>query len=91
MTFFFIKLSFPKVVVGNPLFVVVVILRNDRSRIKTFRDDGKKQYSKAIIKIGVILNWWPAGFSESTFWVVAVKVQQQQTTTQSVDPELNSG
>ncbi|WP_428052526.1 hypothetical protein [Candidatus Avelusimicrobium stercoris] len=55
MTSFFVKSSFPKVVVGNPLFVVVVLLRNDRSptkflgddnhgndrsRIKTFRDDG---------------------------------------------------
>ena len=56
MTFFFIKLSFPSVVVGNLLFVVVVLFRNDRSRIKTLRDDDKKQYNKSVIKMGVILN-----------------------------------
>ena len=32
---------------------------------------------KAVIKIGVILNWRPAGFSESTSWVVAVILESQ--------------
>ena len=41
-----------------------------RSRIKTFRDDDKK----TVIKIGVILNWRPAGLSESTDWGVVVAV-----------------
>ena len=52
MTFFFIKLSFPKVVVGNPLFVVVVLLRNDRSPTKFLGDDNTiAQQNKAVIKI----------------------------------------
>ena len=56
MTAILLWLSFPSVVVGNLLFVVVVLFRNDRSRIKTLRDDGKKQYNKSVIKMGVILN-----------------------------------
>ena len=56
MTAILLWLSFPSVVVGNLLFVVVVLLRNDRSRIKTLRDDDKKQYNKSVIKMGVILN-----------------------------------
>ena len=40
MTAFFVKSSFPKVVVGNLLFAVVVPLHNDRSWTTTFQDDG---------------------------------------------------
>ena len=40
MTAFFVKSSFPKVVVGNPLFVVFVLLQNNRSWTTTFQDDG---------------------------------------------------
>ena len=56
MTAILLWLSFPSVVVGNLLFVVVVLFRNNRSRIKTLRDDDKKQYNKSVIKMGVILN-----------------------------------
>ena len=41
---------------------------NDRSRIKTFRDDGKKRYHKAVIKIG----GRPELVSGPTAWVVVV-------------------
>ena len=40
MTAFFVKSSFPKVVVGNPSFVVFVLLQNNRSWTTTFQDDG---------------------------------------------------
>ena len=30
----------------------IVLLRNDRSPTKTFGDDDKKRYNKAVIKIG---------------------------------------
>ena len=40
MTSFFVKSLFPKVVFGNPLFVVFVLLPNNRSWTTTFQDDG---------------------------------------------------
>ena len=43
MTAFFVKSSFPKVVVGNPLFVVFVLLQNNRSWTTTFQDDGNDE------------------------------------------------
>ena len=56
MTAILLWLSFPSVVVGNLLFVVVVLFRNNRSPTETFGDDNKKQYNKSVIKMGVILN-----------------------------------
>ena len=49
----------------------------------TFRDDGEN----GTIKQGRR----PELGSGPTDWVVPRSVQQQQTTTQAVDPEINSG
>ncbi len=46
------------VVSFGPLF------RNDGSPTETLGDDGKKNNKKAVIKIGVIRNWRPAGFQD---------------------------
>ena len=48
MTAILLWLSFPSVVVGNLLFVVVVLFRNNRSRIKTFRDDNNNNAGRSF-------------------------------------------
>ena len=50
MTTFFRKVVIPEGCSRESVFAVVVTLRNDRSRIKTLRDDGiTTQQDKAVI------------------------------------------
>ena len=66
MTAILLWLSFPSVVVGNLLFVVVVLFRNNRSPTETFGDDNNNNAGRQTLgndKEKTI----------STSWVVAVK------------------
>ena len=48
MTAILLWLSFPSVVVGNLLFVVVVLFRNNRSPTETFGDDNNNNAGRSF-------------------------------------------